>query len=77
MIKGDESELAAHVLEACGDASHIAIAGWEVARQLGMHYKRARYLFRDKWADREWWDYGVSWRHGWLTPAGVDALRSI
>lgn len=43
-------------------------SAWEVAESVGMPYKRARYILRDKWTGRGWYDYGISWRGGWLTP---------
>jgi hypothetical protein len=30
-----------------------------------------------KWSRRDWYDYGVTIDLGWLTPAGVVALREI
>jgi len=40
-----------------------------------MPWKRKRFLLRDKWSDRGWWNYGVTWASGWLTPEGIAAAR--
>ena len=46
--------------------------------EVGMHWKRARYILRDKWADRrDWYDYGTGWSSGWLTPEGMVALPKV
>lgn len=39
---------------------------WVIAQDLGIPYKRARYIVRDKWARKGWVEYGVSWRRAWL-----------
>lgn len=38
-----------------------------------MHHRRL-YRVLEKWADRGWWEYGVSLRTGWLTRAGIAAF---
>jgi hypothetical protein len=38
--------------------------------------KRAAYLL-GKWADRGWYDYGVSLDLGWLTASGVVKAREL
>ena len=35
-----------------------------------MHYKRAWYLL-NKWAEKGWYDWGVTLDMGWLTEEGV------
>lgn len=50
---------------------------WQLADDLGIPYKRARYIIRDKWLSRGWVDYGVSWRCATLEDAGVSAVLSI
>lgn len=45
----------------------------DIAEELGIHPKRALYLF-NKWASRrnrdDWFSYGVRAGLGWLTPEG-------
>jgi hypothetical protein len=38
----------------------------EIIRELGMNEKRAAYICL-KWANKGWYDYGVSCLSGWLT----------
>ena len=42
---------------------------------LGIPLNRARYLLEDKWSQKDWYDYGVSWDLGWLTEEGKVAAR--
>lgn len=35
------------------------------------------HYYLSKWCNRNWWDYGVSLRGGWLTEDGVKALTDI
>lgn len=48
----------------------------DVGVRLGLHVKRALYLL-EKWADKRWWDCGVSLRTGWLTDAGQRAAADV
>lgn len=48
----------------------------EVADELGMAYKRVRYLAL-KWGRKDLYDWGVSWRVGWLTPLGEVATITL
>lgn len=50
---------------------------WQLAEDLGIPYKRARYIVRDKWGGRCWVEWGVSWRCAWLEPAGVEVAESM
>ena len=45
----------------------------EVAGMIGMHFNRMFYLL-DKWADKGYWEYGVSLRCGWFTEAAPERL---
>ncbi len=47
----------------------------EIGDGLGMHHKRVQYLLY-KWADRNWWEYGVSARTGWFTENGWKATEA-
>lgn len=38
-----------------------------------IHPGRGYYVL-EKWADKGWWDYGVSLRGGWFTPQAPDKL---
>jgi hypothetical protein len=38
-----------------------------------MNYKRAWYVL-GKWADKGWYEYGVSLDLGWLTDKGMDVI---
>ena len=42
----------------------------DVVKFLGINEKRAAYIF-SKWADKGWYDYGVSLMAGWLTDEGM------
>ncbi len=50
-------------------------SAWEIAKSIGMDYKRARYILRDKWTKKGWYGYGVSWRVGWLKGTKEDWLK--
>ena len=41
-----------------------------------IHYKRAWYLL-DKWADKGWYDYGVTSDLGWLTDKGKEKASEL
>jgi len=49
----------------------------EIIQSIGMPIKRARYLLRDKWVGKNWWEYGVSWRTGWITPKGLSEEKQL
>lgn len=36
---------------------------------------KLEYSYLKKWADKDWWDYGVSARSGWVTHKGREALQ--
>jgi len=40
-----------------------------ISERLNIPYKRARYICL-KWSGKDIYDYGVSWRGGWLTEHG-------
>lgn len=42
----------------------------DVVHEIGMNEKRAAYIF-GKWADKDWYDYGISVMAGWLTERGM------
>lgn len=48
----------------------------DVALALGIPIKRAEYILK-KWTDKDWWDYGVSLRTGWLTEEGLQAAKVL
>ena len=72
--KADELEL----LEALLVFRSFQTGGTEFAshyaKQLGMDWKRCNALLL-KWADKRWWEYGVSPRSGWFTELGLEAAR--
>lgn len=37
---------------------------------------RQEHFYLEKWAGKDWWDYGVSLRGGWLTTEGLAGLCS-
>ena len=43
-----------------------------LSQDQSMPYKRARYLVRDKWVNKGWVDYGVSWRCAFLLSGGKE-----
>ena len=47
-------------------------SAWDIAQSIGMHYKRARYILRKKWPSKGWYEYGISWRAGWLEDEGLE-----
>ena len=48
----------------------------EYGDELGIHPKRTEYLL-GKWTDRDWWEYGVTVRTGWLTEKGCKAADEL
>lgn len=70
-MKDDERRL----LVAMRRVGDVAPYGRNVVAALGIHPNRAAYLF-SKWADKGWYDYGVSVMAGWLEPAGEEAARA-
>lgn len=36
--------------------------------------KRVRYIL-NKWADKNWYDYGIDLDLGWMTPEGIEAMN--
>jgi hypothetical protein len=42
-----------------------------IGERIGMHPKRANGIGL-KWTDKNWWNYGVTVRSGWLTPEGYN-----
>lgn len=81
-MKPDEKELLLKLAEIQLHPSNAGIRpepyalATDLAKTFGMHEKRAHYLLL-KWADRGWWEYGVSARTGWLTEKGLDAAKTI
>jgi len=70
-MKPDEAELLAKIRQRGAVMGPETPGAWQIAESLGMPYKRAQYILRDKWGDKKgWYEYGVSWRYGWLTPEG-------
>ena len=73
-MKDDERELL-KLLQRRGGRSLSFPTAWEFAESIGISYKRARYILRDKWPEKNWYEYGVSWRAGWLTTDGMTQER--
>ena len=63
MIKPDEIEMMRHVL--ASPSGHYYADSADVPALTS----REAYVL-GKWADRGWWEYGVSLRGGWLTADG-------
>jgi hypothetical protein len=74
MVKDDERQLFRAVKEETrllrSDPNHEYKAPRYVARELGIPVNRACYLCF-KWADKDWYDYGVCIDMGWLEPLGM------
>ena len=68
-MKADEELLLQKLIER-GD--NMTPSAWQIAQSIGMAYKRARYILRDKWTKKGWYNYGVSWRVGWLEREFLD-----
>lgn len=66
-MKADEALL---LKELRGRGKLLQPSALEISEYLGIPYKRARYIFL-KWTDKNWYEYGVSWRVGWLTSLGM------
>lgn len=32
-------------------------------------------MTRDKWGRKDWYEYGVSWRVGWLNSSKIDEIK--
>jgi hypothetical protein len=64
-VKPDELQL----LQAVAAKPRSALADACFA-PIQMPEKRGLYLLQ-KWADKGWWEYGVTLRSGWLTPKGA------
>lgn len=62
-MKDDEKLLLQKMLER---GREMTPSAWEIAESIEMPYKRARYILRDKWTKKNWYNYGTSWRVGWL-----------
>ena len=79
-MKPDERALAAALLVAHGGPDghlrrqDIALAD-AIGARVGLHHKRVLYIL-EKWMGRDWWDYGVTCRSGWFTPAGWERLTA-
>lgn len=48
----------------------------DVINNSNLNYKRAWYLL-NKWANRNWYDYGVTLDLGWLTDKGKEIATEI
>lgn len=70
MIHFDEIELTRRIV--AGESAWHAID----AMAIQGHARRRLFGVLEKWADRNWWEYGVSVRTGWLTDAGRTALAA-
>ena len=70
MMKEDE-KLFLQELQKRGKLSveFIRESAFRISERLDIPYKRARYICL-KWSGKGWYEYGVSWRVGWLTESG-------
>jgi len=48
----------------------------DVISEIEIHHKRCWYLLK-KWAEKDWYDYGITLDLGWLTPSGVEKAREL
>ena len=70
MIKIDEAMLARIVL--------ISAGRFPQSLDLDEHFEPKRWQYvLSKWEKRDWWEYGVSLRYGWLTPLGKEKLTEL
>ncbi len=72
-MKPDEKLLLQRMVEQ-GEA--MSPSAWEIAQSIGMAYKRARFILRDKWARKDWYDYGIAWRVGWLNSRLIKQIKA-
>lgn len=74
-MKPDEKALLAVMAATPSQAARGMEFATDLAtRLLAMDEKRCLYLL-GKWADKGWWEYGVSLRSGWMTPTGLAASK--
>lgn len=64
-MKPDEWNLLRELFSRTDIHEHVR----KIGARLGMHPKRVIYLC-EKWAGRDWYDYGVAADLGWLTDKG-------
>lgn len=67
-MKDDERELLQRLQKRTAEDKHQPYVR-QLVTDLGMNEKRAAYIL-GKWANKGWYDYGVSVMAGWLTDEG-------
>lgn len=70
-MKDDEKNLMKALVNDYGLASKSPIR--KIVDDLGINHKRAAYILW-KWADKGWYEYGVSVMAGWLTVEGFQIM---
>ncbi len=73
----DDERLLLQKLKERGPIDLDLPSAWDIAQSIGMPYKRARYILRIKWLRKGWYNYGVSWRVGWLEEDGLPSNEGL
>lgn len=68
-MKDRELKFAKKLLRACNNKAYVSGKAFEYSSDKQLMY------YLDKWAGRNWWEYGVSLRTGWFTPEGINQFR--
>jgi len=75
-MKDDEKQFLLQVAKASKSKEHITPRHIINSEGFSMHHKRAWYLL-GKWADKGWYDYGVTLDLGWMTREGYKVAESL
>lgn len=77
-MKPDEARLLKHLAAAMPEdtTEWHGEEAYNAAAAMGIPRKRVEY-FLEKWAQRFWWEYGVSIRLGWMTKEGRAAAATL
>lgn len=70
-MKKDEKQL----LKECQRWEGACMPAMDIAFLLEIDDKRAAYIL-NKWIKKNWYECGVSIRHGWLTKEGINAKQT-
>ena len=72
-MKDDERKLADAILAHCKEHPQTFLYVRDLVKELGINEKRACFIL-EKWAEKDWYGYGVSVLGGWLTEKGEKEL---
>ena len=72
-MKDDEKQFLLQVAKTSRSKEHIAPRHIINSEGFTMNRKRAMYLL-GKWADKDWYSYGISLDLGWITREGYEIV---